>query len=156
MDYLWVNETFLIFFMQNLDITRFRSAFRTNSSPRSSTKNTQASRQGRAGIYVLILLTVMTFCWIWFIVLFIYDFSLHRHSGEKITNKLKDHNCSGSEVLMELKDGFPKIRWVYSRILSINVSVKKTNLIPGCRLNSFLFEISKEIKLCVAIVRRNC
>ena len=55
-----IKSLFSLVFYFFSDITRFRSAFRsTNSSQRSSGpgKNIQASRQGRAGVYVLILLT---------------------------------------------------------------------------------------------------
>jgi len=96
----------------NENFTRFRSAFRsTNSSQRSSGpgKNIQASRQGRAGVYVLILLTVLTLSWIMFIVLNIYDFSVHHHNEEKIENQLRQYNCSGSMAFSDPEMDFPEL-----------------------------------------------
>ena len=81
----------------------------TKGTGRNSSRTIQASRQGRAGVYVLILLTILTLSWIMFIVLHIYDFGVHQHSEEKIMNKLKEHNCSGSAE-DELQIDFPKLR----------------------------------------------
>jgi hypothetical protein len=45
-----------------------------------------------------------------FIVLNIYDFSVHHHNEEKIENQLREYNCSGSMAFSDPEMDFPKLR----------------------------------------------
>ena len=87
---------------------RSRSQININGS--MSSKIVQSSNQGRAGIFVLILLTVLTLTWTLFIVLHIYDFQVHYNNDENIMRKLEKYNCSGED---SLQTDFPKLRYLY-------------------------------------------
>ena len=65
-------------------------------------------------------LSVLTLSWIMFIVLNIYDFSVHHHNEEKIENQLREYNCSGSMAFSDPKMDFPKLRWVTKSNLIAN------------------------------------
>ena len=91
---------------RRIHLQRSRSQININGSMQSS-KIVQSSNQGRAGIFVLILLTVLTLTWTLFIVLHIYDFQVHHNNDENIIRKLKKYNCSGED---SLQTDFPKLR----------------------------------------------
>ena len=94
---------------RRIHLQRSRSQININGSMQSS-KIVQSSNQGRAGIFVLILLTVLTLTWTLFIVLHIYDFQVHHNNDENIMRKLKKYNCSGED---SLQTDFPKLRYQY-------------------------------------------
>mgnify|MGYP001466340265 FL=1 len=94
---------------RRIHLQRSRSQININGSIQSS-KIVKSSNQGRAGIFVLILLTVLTLTWTLFIVLHIYDFQVHRNNDENIMWKLKKYNCSGED---SLQTAFPKLRYQY-------------------------------------------
>ena len=87
---------------------RSKSQININGSIQSS-KIVKSSNQGRAGIFVLILLTVLTLTWTLFIVLHIYDFQVHYNNDENIMRKLEKYNCTGED---SLQTDFPKLRYL--------------------------------------------
>ena len=93
---------------RRIHLQRSRSQININGSIQSS-KIVQSSNQGRAGIFVLILLTVLTLTWTLFIVLHIYDFQVHHNNDKNIIRKLKNYNCSGED---SLQIDFPKLRYL--------------------------------------------
>ena len=94
---------------RRIHLQRSRSQININGSIQSS-KIVKSSNQGRAGIFVLILLTVLTLTWTLFIVLHIYDFQVHYNNDENIMRKLEKYNCTGED---SLQTDFPKLRYQY-------------------------------------------
>jgi len=76
-----------------------------NAAPQSKV-DIQNSNQGRAKIFILILLTVLTLTWLLFIVLHIYDLRIHENSDAHINDKLREYNCSADD---RLQMEFPKL-----------------------------------------------
>lgn len=81
------------------------------SSLTNHSNHSTSSRQKKAGMYVLILLLILTFSWLSFIVLIIHDFHVH-HSD--IQGQLRLNNCSDEEQVSYLHsiEDFPILRYV--------------------------------------------
>merc|ERR1719270_184477 len=109
-----------------------------------STKIVQNSNQGRAGIFVLILLTVLTMTWLLFIVLHIYDFQVHKNDDKNIINKLNMYNCSGED---HLEMDFPKLSFLECVYQTATLSERST-----C-LSRFKVDPMKDSEVCGIILK---